>query len=367
VTKRELVVTADDKSKVYGDANPALTGSITGVQNGDPVTLGLSTAADKTSGVGTYQILAVANGTQTVLANYEVKPANGTLTVTRRELVVTADDKSKVYGDANPALTGKITGVQNGDVVTADYSTTATGSSGVGQYPIKGAAQGTAAVLANYDVRLVDGTLSVTKARLTLTADDQSKILGSANPALTFTVTGLVNGDTRSSALDSQPTVSTTATQGSGVGSYPITVSGGSASNYELVYVSGTLRVLFSWAGFLQPINDTAHQVGLYESKFKLGQTIPVKFVLSDASGNVVQQAGSPTFTRTDYLGGCDTGTDPEAVTTVTASSGATFSWTGSQYQYNWSTKGITKAGEYRIHANLADGTQRSVYICLTK
>jgi hypothetical protein len=42
------------------------------------------------------------------------------------------------------------------------------------------------------------------------------------------------------------------------------------------------------------------------------------------------------------------------------------FTWDGSQYHYNWSTKGLT-AGLYRIFANLADGTVRSVDICLTK
>jgi hypothetical protein len=35
-------------------------------------------------------------------------------------------------------------------------------------------------------------------------------------------------------------------------------------------------------------------------------------------------------------------------------------------YHYNWSTKGLT-TGEYRMYANLADGTKRYVDICLTK
>ena len=43
-----------------------------------------------------------------------------------------------------------------------------------------------------------------------------------------------------------------------------------------------------------------------------------------------------------------------------------TYTWDGSQYHYNWSTKGLT-AGEYRIYANLADGLKPYVDICLTK
>jgi hypothetical protein len=125
--------------------------------------------------------------------------------------------------------------------------------------------------------------------------------------------------------------------------------------------------VVYGWAGFLQPINDTAHQTGVAESKFKLGQTIPVKFQITDAAGTVVQQTGNPTFSRTDYLGACDATAAPDTLPSVTADNGATFGSNGSTYSYNWSTKGITKPGEYRIFANLADNTRRSVDICLTK
>jgi len=51
----------------------------------------------------------------------------------------------------------------------------------------------------------------------------------------------------------------------------------------------------------------------------------------------------------------------------VSPDGAAVYSYSGGHYQYNWSTKSITTAGEYRIFANLADGTSQSVYICLTK
>ncbi len=103
------------------------------------------------------------------------------------------------------------------------------------------------------------------------------------------------------------------------------------------------------------------------ESKFKLGQTIPVKFQITDAAGTVVQQTGNPTFSRTDYLGACDATAALDTLPSVPADNGAAFGSNGSTYSYNWSTKGITKPGEYRIFANLADNTRRSVDICLTK
>jgi hypothetical protein len=170
----------------------------------------------------------------------------------------------------------------------------------------------------------------------------------------------LVNGDGLSGALTRQP--------GEAIGTYAIlqgTLTAG--PNYALGYTSASLTILYGWGGYLQPINDTAHQTGVAQSKFRLGQTIPAKFVLKDARGAVVQQSGSPTFSRSGNLGSCDAQTEPESITEVVApDAGVSYAWDGSQYHYNWSTKGLT-AGEYRIYANLADGTKPYVDICLTK
>ena len=68
------------------------------------------------------------------------------------------------------------------------------------------------------------------KADLSVTADNKSKVYGEANPPLTISYLGFKFYD---SALDITPPVaSTTATDASGFGSYPITLSGGSADNY---------------------------------------------------------------------------------------------------------------------------------------
>ena len=61
------------------------------------------------------------------------------------------------------------------------------------------------------------------------------------------------------------------------------------ATVVEYVF-SPTLGVyVYRFDGFLQPINDTAHQVGTSTSIFKAGSTVPVKLVLKDAAGNLVQ------------------------------------------------------------------------------
>src|SRR5438067_12215394 len=93
------------KSVVYGYANPTFTGSISGVQNGDAVTLSFSTGADATSGVGSYAIVPHANGTDAVLEIGRASCREGAQTAVKRALVISAADKTKVYGDANPSFT----------------------------------------------------------------------------------------------------------------------------------------------------------------------------------------------------------------------------------------------------------------------
>ena len=194
-----------------------------------------------------------------------------------------------------------------------------------------------------------------------MTADDKTKVVGAVDPALTYKVTSgsLESGDSFSGALTRAP--------GETVGTYAITqgtlTAGG---NYALTFVGSTLKIVYGWDGFLQPINDTAHQTGVQQSKFKLGQTIPAKFVLKNAAGAVVRQATDPTFTRSGNLGACDSTAATDTTEAVTPDAGSTFTWDGSQYHYNWSTKNLT-AGEYRIYANLADGTKQYVDICLAK
>ena len=86
-------------------------------------------------------------------------------------------------------------------------------------------------------------TLNVSKASLTITANDCTKPQGEENPELTVTYSGFKNNDD-ASVLTTLPTVTTTATKDSPAGTYPITVSGASAANYDMTYVGGTLTVI---------------------------------------------------------------------------------------------------------------------------
>src|SRR5205823_7864647 len=172
VVKAAIVITVDDASKVYGGGIPVLTGNLSGVVNGDDITVSYSTTADLYSGVGTYPINAIVHDPGNKLANYTVSNTPGTLSVTKAPLAVSADDSSKTYGDANPAFTASYSGFvlgQGPSVLggTLAFATAATSSSPVGSYDV------TPSVLtsSHYAITFHAGTLHVTKAPLTDSAD----------------------------------------------------------------------------------------------------------------------------------------------------------------------------------------------------
>ena len=238
VTQRAITVTADAKSRAYGDANPALTYQVSGsgLVNGDTLSGALATSATTSSNVGVY---GITQGALAASGNYTLNYASADLTVTQRAITVTADAKSRAYGDANPALTYQVSGsgLVNGDTLSGALATSATTSSNVGTY---GIGQGTLAASGNYALNYTSNNLTITQRAITVTADAKSRAYGDANPALTYQVggSGLVNGDTLSGAL------ATSATIASNVGVYGITQGTLAASgNYALNYASADLTV----------------------------------------------------------------------------------------------------------------------------
>jgi hypothetical protein len=125
---------------------------------------------------------------------------------------------------------------------------------------------------------------------------------------------------------------------------------------------TGTYRVIYRFDGFLQPINDTAHQVGTSTSIFKGGSTIPVKFQLMRANGTVVAANAAPVW-LTPAKGAPMSLPVGESLYSAAADSGSTYRYDTSQYLYNWKT---TASGNYyRIGVSLDDGQTYYVNIGL--
>jgi hypothetical protein len=245
ITPASLTVSADDKSRAYGDANPSLTPSFAGFVGGEDANIlsgapDLSTIANTNSPIGTYPI-QITIGSLTS-ANYTFNLTNGSLAVTPHALTVIADDKWRGYGAGNPALTGILTGIQNGDNMTVSYSTSADVNSSVGGYNILPSMNDPDGKLSNYSVTINNGTLTVTPASLTIAADDATRGYGEPNPNFTATISGYVNGEDAND-LSGTLVLTTTAQATSMPGDYPITPTGLSSANYSINFTAGTLTI----------------------------------------------------------------------------------------------------------------------------
>ena len=242
VTQAPLSVVAGSTSRVYGDANPVFTGTITGLKNSDAITAAYSSVADPTSAVGTYPITFTLVDPTTKLGNYAVLSTNGTLTVTQAPLSVTAASTSRVYGDANPAFTGTISGIKNSDNITATYTSTATPTSGIGTFPITATLVDPTVKLGNYSVTITAGTLTIGPAPLTVTAANATRVYGDANPVFTGTLGGLKNSDaitaTYASAATAASPVGTASIVPTLVDAVPSKLA-----NYTVTSNNGTLTI----------------------------------------------------------------------------------------------------------------------------
>ncbi len=166
-------------------------------------------------------------------------------TITPAPLTVTATSTSRTHGAANPVFTFTSATLLNGDTIgSVTEGTAATVGTGVGTPAITiSAAVFSAGSAGNYAITYVPGTLTITPAPLTVTATSTSRTHGAANPVFTFTSATLLNGDTIGSVTEG-----TAATAATGVGTPAITISAavfsaGSAANYAISYVPGTLTI----------------------------------------------------------------------------------------------------------------------------
>ena len=238
VTKAPLTISAGNYTKKQGDAMPAFKASYQGFKNNEtedvltkkPV---ITTTATESSAPGEYPVTVSGAEAQ----NYNISYQPGTLTVTEADaVIITAKSYSRVYGDNNPTFEYEVQGAQLDGV--PEITCEATKNSPVGTYAIV-VKQGT---VKNYNVTFANGTLTVTKAPLTISAGNYTKKQGDAMPAFKASYDGFKNNETED-VLTKKPVITTTATESSAPGSYPVTVSGAEAQNYDISYQPGTLTV----------------------------------------------------------------------------------------------------------------------------
>jgi hypothetical protein len=233
IMKRPVTITAEPKSKIYGEADPSFSYHITsGELFGSDNFIG---ALSREPGVdiGDY---AIQLGSLVISNNYDLSLISADLTITKRPVVVKADATSRVYGEPDPGFTYKITSgsVMPGDSFSGSLSRTP--GVNVGNYPIL---QGSLALSANYDLTFLSADLNILKRPITITADAISKAWGETDPQLTFQVTAgsVVSGDLFTGTLIRLP--------GEDIGEYAI--SSGSvdlSTNYDLTFVGANFSII---------------------------------------------------------------------------------------------------------------------------
>ena len=239
-----LTAKVKDAQRIYGDANPQFESTYSGFVNGEDASVitghgtYTSTATAK-SDVGTYTVKQTGATAQNYVFEYE----DGTLTVNKAQLTMTANNKTMTYGSNVPTLDAAYTGLKNNESQPAwntapQITTTATKTSKVGNYPITISG----ADARNYELTVNSGILTVEKAALTVRAENKNRLYGDSNPEFTLSYSGLKNNET-APEWENVPVIETAATVKSSVGTYPITIKDAVAKNYDITATDGTLTI----------------------------------------------------------------------------------------------------------------------------
>lgn len=193
----------------------------------------ITTTAISTSEPGVYDIIVSGAEAQ----NYEISYVASKLTIIEADPVtISAKDYSIKYGDELPKFefTSEGATLEGTPTITCE----AASNSPIGTYPIiitKGS-------VTNYNDTYVNGTLTIEKAPLTITANSYTIKQGETLPTFEATYEGFKNNET-SSVLTKLPAIFTAATSANAPGEYAITISGAEAQNYEISYKNGVLTI----------------------------------------------------------------------------------------------------------------------------
>lgn len=172
--------------EVVTEASPTITwNNPAPIVYGTPLSGTQLNATASVPGTFTYSPVAgtvLSAGSQTLSvtfaptdsADYSTQTATVTLVVNKATLTITPNPASKVYGAANPAFTGTVTGLIPGDAISVGYTSAATTTIVVGVYSsgpnaISSTTSGPVNILGNYNYIQPLGTLTITQATTTLT------------------------------------------------------------------------------------------------------------------------------------------------------------------------------------------------------
>ena len=240
----QTIVFPTIEDKIYGDNPFTLTATSNrnlpiAYTSSNPSVISINGNTATIKGAGSTTLTACQEGT----SNYESSQSVISVTINKAPLVLKADNKERMYGEGNPSFTISFDGFKNGDTKEDLYTLPrayceASAATPIGQYDI---------VISevtdnNYEIQYQNGKLTISKAPLTVKAENAEKEYGERNPNFRIVYQGFKNGESEVVLLN-KPSVSTIAKTMSEVGFYPIVVEGGEARNYYFVYEESILQI----------------------------------------------------------------------------------------------------------------------------
>ncbi|MGA0786954.1 MAG: beta strand repeat-containing protein [Ilumatobacteraceae bacterium] len=244
ITAKSITVTAADKSKMYGEADPSLTFSVTtgSLVGADSLSGSLSRVSGDDAG-----IYAINQGTVTSSnnPNYTITFVPGTLTINKAaQTAVTLTSTGAFYGVAlsltssggsgDGAVTFAVTDAGTAGCIITGATLTTTGGDGT-----TCTVTVTKATSTNYlAASSAATTVTVGRQAITVTAASKTKMYGDSDPAFTYTITSgaLVGSDELNGALARD--------SGENIGTREIQIGTLAHPNYLITYVPANLTIL---------------------------------------------------------------------------------------------------------------------------
>ena len=348
VTPAALEIVVDEgQEKVYGDEEPALTYTTTGLKYADTTSSFTGELAREAGeSAGTYPIEI---GTLEVGPNYEVTFIGEDFIIKQAELTITAAPQTKVYGEADPTLTFEATGFKNNDTVETllDGNLMREAGENVATYAIN---QGSlASTNPNYQLVFHSAAFTITPAVLSVYPEGATKIYGQPDPVFQYEISGFQFNDTREGVV--RGTIQRLGSENVGRYFYSIGSLHTQPSNYTFVIANQSQFTITPAA---------VHVVVTADQQKVFGQADPVlaytveglqrgDYALSSFTGRLEREAGE------------DIGTYAISQGTLAPRANYTLaSFTGGQFEItSGHIEGLTLANATYVY----DGTPKSLVV----
>ena len=216
ISQKEVTISWNNTELTYNGTAQKPTASVSNIVTGDACTVTVS--GEQTNASSSAY---TATATELSNANYKLPTTpTQTFTIGKAALTITADAKSKTYGDTDPAFTYTSSGLVGTDAITGALTRAA--GEDVNSYAI---IQGTLTAGGNYSITYTGANLTITQKEVGITWGQTLLTYNNMTQAPEATASGLVGTDV------CNVTVSGAAKE---VGSYTATATGLSNANYKL-------------------------------------------------------------------------------------------------------------------------------------